>query len=148
MAASGQGSVLALFRAVKGEEGRLPADSIDVEKAGIVGDKYFGKNPNRSILLTSRSSYEMARDAGIDIPFGSLGENIVVDIDLYHLGAGDRVRLGDAVLEITQNCTLCGSLGKVHDTLPELLRNDRGIFAKTLEAGRIEIESRVSIVKS
>lgn len=133
-----QGSVLALFHALKGQEGRHETDEIAIDEQGIVGDKYYGKNPNRTILITSEeSSYRLAEAEGITMPYGSLGENIVIDIDPYHLSAGQQIKIGNSIVAITQNCTLCSSLAKVDERLPEILRNDRGIFAKTLQPGKI-----------
>lgn len=141
------GKVLALFHAVKGMEGRHECDAIEIDAMGIVGDKYYGKNPNRTILITSEeASYRMAASQGITMPFGALGENMVIDIDPYHLSAGDRIQIGETIVTITQNCTLCGSLGKIDEKLPELLKDDRGIFAKTLQPGKIKKGDSVTIL--
>lgn len=142
-----QGTVLALFHAIKGREGRFETNSIDIDEQGIVGDKYYGKNPNRTILITSEeASYAKAAEEGISMPFGSLGENIVIDINPYYLKVGQQIRLGETLLAITQNCTLCSSLGKVDERLPELLKNDRGVFAKTLQGGKIRKDDKVILL--
>ena len=133
-----QGKVLALFHALKGEEGRFESDAIDIDERGIIGDKFHGRNPDRTILITSQSaSYGLAAAEGITMPFGSLGENIVIDISPYHLQAGQQIRIGETLLAVTQNCTLCSGLGKVNAKLPELLKEDRGIFVKTVRSGKI-----------
>jgi len=134
-----EGRVIALFHALKGRDGRFESDAIEIDEQGIVGDKYYGKNPNRTILLTSNdASYGLAASQGITMPFGSLGENIVIDINPYHLHAGAQIRIGDTVVTVTQNCTLCNGLGKVDEKLPELLKDDRGIFVKTVQGGKIK----------
>ncbi|WP_345970100.1 MOSC domain-containing protein [Sulfurimonas sp. HSL1-6] len=142
-----EGKVLGLFHALKGVEGRHEYDMIEIDEQGIIGDKYYGKNLNRTILITSEeASYVMAADEGITMPYGSLGENIVIDINPYHLQAGQQLKIGETIVTITQNCTLCSSLGKVHARLPELLKNDRGIFAKTLQGGKIKKGDTVTIL--
>jgi MOSC domain-containing protein YiiM len=134
-----EGKVLALFRAIKGKEGRFECESIEIDEGGIVGDKYHGKNPQRAILLTSHgASYALAAAEGITMSYGSLGENIVIDINPYGLSAGQQIRIGDTLLAITQNCTLCNGLSKVDEKLPELLRDDRGIFVRTVQNGKIK----------
>lgn len=141
------GKTIALFLAVKGGEGRSACEAIHVDAQGILGDKFYGKNLQRSILITSgASSYTLAASKGIEMPYGALGENLVVDIDLYHLTAGAKIRIGEVELEITQNCTLCNSLGKVHPDLPNLLKDDRGIFARALSYGRIERGDSVTLL--
>lgn len=142
-----EGRALALFRAIQGHEGRREAQSITIDTDGILGDKYYGKHPNRTILITSEAaSYALAASEGIIMPLGSLGENIVVDIDLYQLPAGTQLKIGATVVAITQNCTLCNSLSKVDERLPELLKADRGIFVKTVQGGKIRKGDSVVIL--
>jgi len=142
-----EGKVLALFQAVKDREGRQECETMEIDAQGILGDKYYGKNPNRTILITSEeASYTMASAQGISIPYGSLGENIVIDINPYHLEAGQRMRIGETIVAVTQNCTLCSSLGKVDEKLPDLLKDDRGIFVRTVQGGKIKKGDTVTIL--
>ena len=101
----------------------------------------------RSILLTSLESYKLAQKSDIIMDSGSLGENILIDISPYHLQVGDRVKIGETLLEITQNCTLCKGLSSVHSQLPKLLKNDRGIFTKVVKGkSEIKVGDRVEII--
>lgn len=140
-----KGVVLELFTSLKGEENRITNEKLLLDEKGIVGDKYYGKNIERSILITSKSSYDLARDKATEIPFGYMGENILIDINPYHLSRGDKIEIGEVVLEITNKCTICNSLGKVDKRLPKLLAKDRGIFAKTLVGGNIRKGDKVNI---
>jgi len=141
------GRVIALFQAVQGEDGRNEIDAIEIDEQGIIGDKYYGKNPNRTILVTSdNASYGLAALQGIELPYGSLGENVVIDINPYHLRAGAQIRIGETIVAVTQNCTLCSSLGKVDEKLPELLKDDRGIFVRTVRGGKIRKGDTVSLL--
>ena len=141
------GKVIALFQALKDREGRHDSEYIEIDEQGIIGDKYYGKNPNRTILITSKNaSYGLAAAHGIQMPYGSLGENMVIDINPYHLRAGAEIQIGETVLAVTQNCTLCSSLGKVDEKLPELLKEDRGIFVKTVRGGKIRKGDSVSFL--
>jgi MOSC domain-containing protein YiiM len=135
--AKGSGEVLSLHLSRVEDGERVSNSEIYVDRSGVLGDKFYGKEDNRSILITAIDSYRMAQKEGIEIPYGSLGENIVVDYNPYHLMPGTRFWIGDVELEITQNCTLCKSLTRVDSRLPKLLRNDRGVFAKALRAGMI-----------
>ena len=111
---------------------RLQKESLLLDAQGVQGDKFYAKDTQRAILITSKESYELAQKNDINISNGVLGENILIDINPYSLLPGDKLQIGDALLEITQNCTLCKGLTSVNAKLPKLLRNDRGIFAKTL----------------
>ena len=140
------GTVLELFISINsvGKENR---DEILVDENGILEDKFYAKGADRSILITSLDSYLLAKKSNIDMDYGSLGENILVDINPYGLNAGDIISFGDIELEITQNCTICNSLSKVDAKLPSVLKSDRGIFAKTLKSGKIRKGDVVKIVK-
>jgi len=140
------GTVIDLFISNK-DIGRENKDEIELTTQGIYGDKFFDKEVDRSILITSNDSYLMAKENGIDAPLGSLGENILVSINPYGLNSGDRLSIGDTILEITQNCTICNSLAKVDKNLPKVLKSDRGIFAKTIKSGKIRKGDIANILK-
>ncbi len=108
-----------------------------LDKKGILGDKYYNKDRQRSVLIASHDSYKLAKKNGINIPYGVLGENILIDYNPYHLKSGVKLEVGSVVLEITQNCTLCNSLAKIDAKLPKLLQDDRGIFAKVIRSGTV-----------
>lgn len=143
---SSSGVVLELFIAIKGL-GKEARDELNVDEKGILEDKFYAKDSNRSILITSKESYLLAKSQGIDAPYSALGENILIDINPYHLRCGDKIVIGDIELVITQNCTICNSLAKVDERLPEILKCDRGIFAKTLKSGKIRKGDSVKIFK-
>jgi len=140
-----RGTVMQLFISPKGESQRLKKDVIELDFNGVQEDKFYAKNKQRAILLTSTSSYILAKEHGITTPFGSLGENILVDVDLYHLVPGDRLKIGSTTLEITQNCTICQSLSKVDKALPKLLESSRGIFAKIINGSTIKKDDIVHL---
>ncbi len=141
------GKVLELFITKDNvEKTRLKVDKIFLDKFGICDDKFYNKDIMRSILLTSLESYKLTQANDITLATGSLGENILIDINPYHLQSGDRVKIGETLLEITQNCTLCKGLSSVDSKLPKLLKNDRGIFTKVIESkGEIKVGDTVEI---
>ena len=141
-----KGNVTQLFISVRGVSNRIKKDEIELDTNGVLEDKFYAKDQQRAILLTSISSYILAKQNGISTPFGSLGENILVDIDLYHLVPGDRIQIGSTTLEITQNCTICQSLSKVDEALPKLLENSRGIFAKFINGSTIKKDDTVHLL--
>ena len=142
------GSVAALFLTEITTKRYLSQAQLDVTTDGIIGDKHFGQLPERSILLASTSSYRLIKDSlGVTMPHGYLGENILIDTldDLYRLPIGTPILIGNSVLEITQNCSLCNHLATLDRRIPKLLKDDRGIFAKTIRPGRIALGDQVRI---
>jgi MOSC domain-containing protein YiiM len=140
------GKVINLFVSVQGSSTRVEKESVNLDQKGIIEDKYYDTNINRSVLITSEASYTLANDHNIQLPFGSLGENILINYDPYHLNAGDQLRMGEVILEISQNCTMCDHLSKIDKNLPELLKDDRGIFARVIEGGVIKKEDEIYLL--
>lgn len=130
------GKVLELFYSTN--DGRVSTTELALDEKGVKEDKYYNKDIQRSVLITSKDSYTLAKKHGIDAPYSALGENILIDYNLYYLKPGDRVMIGELVLEISQNCTLCKSLAKVDTKLPKILKDDRGIFARVISGGFIK----------
>ena len=131
------GKVLELFISIENDLNRSNKNNIDLDKDGVKLDKFYGKNIQRSVLITSMASYDLSTQNDIDMNYGQLGENILIDYNPYQLIEGTRIIIADVVLEITHHCTLCKSLGKVHKNLPELLKEHRGVFAKVIHSGSI-----------
>ena len=130
------GKVFSLFYSPS--TGRTSVGSFDLDTEGIQKDKHYAKSISRSVLITSLESYALAKHHGIEAAYGVLGENMLIDYNPYHLRSGERLKIGKVIFEISQPCTLCKSLTKIDSKLPKLLKDDRGIFAKVLEAGSIK----------
>lgn len=116
------------------------------DEKGVLKDKHYNQKKERSVLITSLASYELLRKEGIDTVYGSLGENLLIDYNPYHLEIGTRLKIGSVILEISVHGTLCKSLTKVDTKLPKLLKNDRGIFAKVIESGSVQLGDAIYIV--
>lgn len=137
--------VIALFISVDNEKKRLTKDILELDEKGVLEDKFYAKNNNRLILITSTAAYVLARSSGVELEYGSLGENILIDQAINELAIGDRFKIGETLLEVTQNCTLCNGLSMIDPKLPEILKNDRGIFAKAVTNGLIKKDDIIII---
>jgi len=129
---------------------RITPSHIKLDANGVEGDKFYAKDNNRAILISSIESYRLSQENGIELKEGALGENILIDINPYHLLPGDKISIGNVELEITQNCTLCKGLSALNPKLPKLLKNDRGIFAKISDNKQytIKVGDSVSLIKT
>ncbi|MDP3301445.1 MAG: MOSC domain-containing protein [Sulfuricurvum sp.] len=137
--------VLALFISVDNDKKRVPKEKLELDEMGVLEDKFYAKNTNRLILITSTTAYSLAKSSSVELEYGSLGENILIDQSINHLSVGDRLKIGDVVLEITQNCTLCNGLSVLDPKLPEVLKNDRGLFVKAVTSGIIKKDDIIII---
>ena len=90
-----------------------------VEGSGVEGDKKFGKSKGRQVNLLSERSYKwFERNFGREreLP-GGFGENIVIssELDLAWLDLGQRINIGDAVLEVITPRSPCASFTEAVD---------------------------------
>lgn len=132
------GHVISLYVTTGDCKTPLNKNEFDVDPKGILLDKHYDKDIDRSILITSLDSYKLVESHDIVIQHSSLGENILIDYNPYDLAIGSRLKMGSAILEISQPCTLCNHLSAIDKKVPKLLKNDRGVFAKVIEAGSIK----------
>jgi len=139
------GKILELFYST--HDGRVNTPELALDEKGVIEDKYYNKDIQRSVLITSLESYKLATSHGIDAPYSALGENILIDYNPYHLRPGARLTIGNLELEISQNCTLCKSLARVDARLPKLLKDDRGVFAKVISSGTIRKGDNIYLLK-
>lgn len=140
------GNVLALFIASKENSATIEKSQIEVDEKGIINDKHYDKDINRSILITSSDSYQIVKDHSIEIEDGALGENLLIDYNPYHLPVGAKLKIGTAILEVTQPCTLCSHLSCIDKKVPTLLKDDRGIFVKVVKPGTIGLEDHIFLL--
>ncbi len=140
------GKISSLFISLENSKKRVKKESLQLDTLGILSDKYYDTNVQRSILITSLLSYTLAKKYDIKMPFGSLGENLLIDYNPYHLQAGTRLEIGSTTLEISQNCTICNHLSSIDERLPTLLAKDRGIFAKVIVEGEIKEGDKIYLV--
>ncbi len=133
------GNVIELFQS------KEKTDKLVLDKDGIIGDKFYAKNLNRSVLLIPQDSYSIVQTIGLNLDAGTLGENILINFNPYIIPLGTKLYIGNVVLEFSQNCTLCKSLSKLDSKLPKLLKNDRGVFAKVIKEGIIHKNDEIFI---
>lgn len=141
------GKVLNTFSApvdFKGSVRPIKDKLICLEGYGIEGDKFALKDLNKTVMIVGINAYDLASSNGIDLPYGSLGENIIVNFDPHALDLGTQLKIGEAIFELTQKCTVCTHLS-VHDKkLPNIVKNDRGIYCKIIQSGSVASGLEVS----
>ncbi len=117
-----------------------------VEGMGVEGDRHFGKHPDRAVLVAGHSTYELAARAGIELPPGALGENLLVGFDPHALSPGSRLQIGTVLLELADVCTVCSSLSVFDLRLPKVLLGKRGLYARVLRGGVVEVGDSVQVL--
>ncbi len=135
------GKVLKTFSATKESSG-LPRPIVPmlnlIEDYGIQNDKFAGKKLDQTVMIVGVKSYEIAKENNIELTFGCLGENILLDFDPHSFQVGKELFIGDTIIQITQICTVCNHLNVFDKNLPILLKGHRGLYCKIIKSGVIE----------
>ena len=141
------GKVLNTFSATKESSGSprpLVFQLNLIKDYGIENDKFAGKKLEQTVMIVGLKSYEIASQNGINLEFGCLGENVLLDFDPHSLEIGTNLVIEDSIIEITQVCTVCNHLAVFNENLPLLLKGHRGVYCKIIKSG---IVSKDMIVK-
>lgn len=141
------GQVLKLFISKSGVSERVEKSAVVLDELGVIEDKFYNKNIQRSVLIASMDSYNLIKNYALEMPLGYLGENILLDYNPYALEVGTKLKIGNAILEISQHCTICNHLAVIDVKIPTLLKNDRGIFAKVIKSGDIATDDEIYILE-
>jgi TatD DNase family protein len=92
---------------------------------GLENDAHAGAGHRQVSLLSGEKIEEMAKG----IEYGAFGENIVTEgIDLSSLLIGDRLRAGDALLEITQIGKECHDRCAIYHQMGDCVMPRRGFL--------------------
>jgi len=136
------GVVKGTFSADKSNKG-LPRPKVEklvlIEDYGIENDKFAGDDLDKTVMIIGMNSYDIAREHGMELVQGTFGENILLDFDPHVLHVGDKMRLGETIIEITQRCTICKHLSVFGAKLPKLIKSHRGLYCKIIKGGNISI---------
>ncbi|QNK85729.1 MOSC domain-containing protein [Aliarcobacter cryaerophilus] len=134
------GEVLEVFSATKESSG-LPRPKVEslnlIKDYGIEFDKFAEKNLDQTVMIVGLKSYELAKSFNIDLELGSLGENILLDFDPHDFEVGKYFKIDEAIIQITQICTVCNHLSVFNKDLPKILKGHRGVYCKITESGKI-----------
>jgi MOSC domain-containing protein YiiM len=108
---------------------------------GLKDDRKARAGSSRQVLLVDEATLQ-----SVDLQPGDLNENLTIrGLDVNTLKPGQQVRIGDALLEVTGPCTVCGELEHIRSGLKERLRGRRGMLARVLRSGTAKIGDSVWI---
>jgi MOSC domain-containing protein YiiM len=119
----------------------------EVEQAEAIADKGFRgcvhgrRGSKRQVLLMD--SETLGR---FGIAPGAVKENVTtVGIDFQALKTGQRLRVGESLVEITGPCDPCPRMDEIRMGLQQELRGQRGWLGKIIEAGIIRRGDRIEV---
>jgi MOSC domain-containing protein YiiM len=136
--------VVHLFQALAhGQPVREFDEVFAVEDKGFKDCIHGRHGSRRQVLLMDLETLET-----FGIAPGRVKENITSrGIVLESLSMGQRMRVGEALLEVTKECEPCHQMDAIRQGLQEALRGRRGILCRVVESGRIRRGDPIEIVE-
>jgi MOSC domain-containing protein YiiM len=96
---------------------------------------------SRQVLLMDQETLEE-----FGIAPGRARENITTrGIEFGGLPLGQRLRAGEALLEVTKFCTPCHQMDEIREGLQEAIRGRRGVLCRVVQSGRIRLGDRIDL---
>ncbi len=78
---------------------------------------------------------------------GAIRENVTVGgADVQAWPVGQRVRIGDALFEVTMTCDPCHRMDELRDGLRAEIHDRRGMLAHVVEGGEIGLGDAIELV--
>lgn len=118
------------------------AEAEAIRDQGFKGCIHGRPNSRRQVLLIDRETLDR-----FGLPPGAIRENVTVKgLDFQTLGIGQRLKIGQSLVEITVPCDPCPRMDEIRMGLQEELRGQRGWLCRVVTAGRIRKEDAVTVL--
>lgn len=109
-------------------------DVLAVAERGLEGCRNARPGSRRQVLLMDSETLE-----SFGLAPGQMKENITTHgLRLNDLAKGQRLEIGQAVLEVTGPCEPCARMDEIRMGLQQELNGKRGILCRVIEGGRIQ----------
>jgi MOSC domain-containing protein YiiM len=135
--------VLHLFQALAhGQPVQESGEVFAVENKGFKDCIHGRRGSSRQVLLMDIETLEQ-----FGIAPGRVKENITTrGVALDGLLLGQRIRVGEALLEITKPCTVCDHMDEIRQGLQEAIRGRRGTLCRVVRSGQIRRGDQIEIL--
>lgn len=127
-------------------ERKTPVDVVAlVAGHGVEGDGHAGPG-HRQVSLLAAESIAAMRDCGLHVGPGDFAENVTTEgIAVVRLPVGARVRVGPALLEVTQIGKVCHDRCEIFRLAGDCVMPREGIFARVLEGGEVRAGDEIAV---
>ena len=125
---------------------RLPMREVEEISAiagrGLEGCAHARPGSPRQMLLMDAETLD-----ALGVPPGAVKENITTrGLELAKLPRGQRLRIGEALFEVSIPCEPCRQMDDIRAGLQEQLRGRRGMLCRVLEGGRIRRGDAIEVL--
>jgi MOSC domain-containing protein YiiM len=130
------GKIVAVCVSLNKGERKTPMPSVELRPDhGIVGDAHAG-DWHRQVSLLAKESIAKMQRLGLNVDAGDFAENLTTEgIDLLALAIGDRLQVGDVLLEITQIGKECHTRCAIYHQAGDCVMPKEGLFARVIKGG-------------
>ena len=98
--------------------------------------------PRREVLFASLEHLD-----SVGVEPGDIRENLTVEgADVQQWPVGQRVRVGEAVFEITMVCDPCHRMDELREGLRAELEGKRGMLARIVESGEVAVGDEIELL--
>ncbi len=113
-----------------------------IESQGLEGCAHANP-PRREVLLASKEHLD-----AVGVEPGAIRENVTVEgADVHSWPVGQRVKVGDAILEITMVCDPCHRMDELRAGLRAEIDGKRGMLAHVVEGGEITLGDEIALLE-
>lgn len=127
---------------------KTPVGVIRLTDHGVDGDAHAGAWDRQVSLLGLESMEKWSRKSGRQVSFGEFAENITTEgIVLYETSPGDRLIIGEAILEVTQIGKKCHGNGcAIFREVGDCIMPVEGIFARVIQPGTVKAGDEIILI--
>jgi MOSC domain-containing protein YiiM len=114
---------------------------------GVRGDHHAGTKPHRQVSLFASETLQEIQAAGIDVAAEELSANLLTaGLAIDTLAEGTKLKIGTALLEISEARKPCGSLTKIDKRLPKATYLRCGQFGRVITGGVIHAGDAIEVL--
>ena len=115
-----------------------------IENLGLEGDRHAKANSKRQVLLVEAETLDK-----LGLRAGDVRENITTrGVALMELPLGTRLRIGEALFELTVECEPCNLMDQLRPGLKETLKGQRGMLARVTQSGMLSVGDAILVESS
>lgn len=118
-----------------------------IANEGISGDHHAGLKPHRQVSFFANETLQEINAAGIEVTAEEISTNLLTEgIAIDTLTAGTRLKIGTAIIEISEARKPCGSLTKIDKRLPKATYLRCGQFGRVITSGVIHTGDSIEVL--
>ena len=142
------GKLVAICTSKERGYGKIQVAEIDLVEGFGLKDDAHGGDWHRQVSLLEKEKIEDFIARGGRVKFGDFGENLVTEgVDLDTIQIGDTIKLGEAILEITQKGKKCHDKCHIYKMVGDCIMPKNGVFAIVKKGDHIKLGDSMSVEK-